>query len=291
MSRAGSLAVTPSGDTQDEADAAMAVDEQLEDMDDDERQADDVIEVDDDGEESDDDEDEEDDDEDSDDDDSDSDDVSAAVGARSYEAVVVRKQTDTEVTVTKGRNGTDRHQDIIALEGPEGADIQLKTEPTEPTGGDGEVKADDAQASEEKPTKKKKKRERSPSSDEDLAPPPPPMSTIRLEVDLPLDATLEWNFLQEAARAGFDIYDANGEPYVVVDDIMMQENGEGAGEIAGDGASDLPEGPTPALTPGGDGFGPPGFGTDDAEAEAARLEAKYADYGKSKKKKKFLKVS
>lgn len=180
---------------------------------------------------------------------------------------------------------------MIALDGPEGADITLKTEPTEPAA-EGEVKGEEAPTKDEKPAKKKKRRDRSPSSDEDLPPPPPPMSTIRLEVELPEDLTLEWNFLQEAARAGFDIYDANGVPFVMAGDMMMQENGDGAGEGgengATDGAFDNPDGPPPegSSEPFG---GPPGFDGDDAEAMAARLEAKYANYGKSSKKKKFLK--
>lgn len=109
------------------------------------------------------------------------------------------------------------------------------------------------------------------------------MPTIRLDVSLPEEGMLEWNFLQEAARAGYELHDPNGVPYVMVDEMIGQENGEGQAEEAGDGAeAENGDGPPP------DPFGPSGFGDEaaDAEAIAARLEAKWANYGKTGKKKK-----
>lgn len=171
---------------------------------------------------------------------------------------------------------------MIALDGPDGAETKLgdavKKEPADSADANGEVKPD-GEAKDEK--SKKKKRKRSPS--EDLAPPPPPMPTIRLEVQLPDEGMLEWNFIQEAAKAGYELHDPNGVPYVMVDDMIGQENGEGPGEGA-------PEGEETANGEGAptDPFATPGFGDEaaDAEAIAARLEAKWANYGKTGKKKK-----
>lgn len=116
------------------------------------------------------------------------------------------------------------------------------------------------------------------------------MPTMRLEVELPEDATLEWNFMQEAAKAGYDIFDENGEPYVVMDETVGQENGDGPAAEGGEEGEDASNHPDGGGTPGDAFGGPPGFADGDAEAIAAALDAKWGDYGKSKKKKKFLKV-
>ncbi|CAK9783259.1 unnamed protein product [Cutaneotrichosporon oleaginosum] len=176
----------------------------------------------------------------------------------------------------------DDDDDIIALDGPNGSETKLgdavKKEPTDATDTNGEPKPEGEAKDDDKP--KKKKRKRSPS--EDLAPPPPPMPTIRLDMELPEEGMLDWNFLQEAAKAGYELHDSNGVPYVLTEDMNGQENGETTAEGAAEGSgAENGDGAAP------DPFTPGGIGSEAAEAEAmaAALEAKWANYGKTGRKK------
>ncbi|KAL1412560.1 hypothetical protein Q8F55_000307 [Vanrija albida] len=172
--------------------------------------------------------------------------------------------------------------DIIAIDGPDGepsasaAAPNVKTEPgadesTEPkkdAEGEGEV------VNELKPKKKKRARPRSPSEDEDL-PPPPPMPTIRLEIALPTDdETLDWNFIETAASAGFEgVFNAWGEDPLAGEGTPL--NPVDLNGAAADGDSSTPAAPSAAEPPR-----PPGFSDEEwreMQEEARRLEAKYEE--------------
>lgn len=117
------------------------------------------------------------------------------------------------------------------------------------------------------PKKKGKRARRSPSSEED-APPPPPMPTIRITTEFKPDVeTLDWNFLELAAQAGYHVTNAWGEepPAPLVGEEGMATDTPGEPEVLGLG--DLGR-PTPL-----------GMSADDEAREleemARRLEEKY----------------
>ncbi|WOO82171.1 uncharacterized protein LOC62_04G005672 [Vanrija pseudolonga] len=174
--------------------------------------------------------------------------------------------------------------DIIAIDGPDGvasgsaAAPNVKTEPgadesTEPkkdAEGAGET------VNELKPKKKKRARPRSPSEDEDL-PPPPPMPTIRLEIALPADdETLDWNFIETAASAGFEgVFNAWGEDPLAGEVTPL--NPVDLNGAAGEGEASTPAAAT-AAAPAEPR--PPGFSDEEwreMQEEAKRLEAKYEE--------------
>lgn len=173
-------------------------------------------------------------------------------------------------------------QEIIVVDGPNGeavadsaAVVRVKSEPA-----DGAAAAaadgDKANADEEgevvnvlQPKKKGKRRARSESEDEDLPPPPPPMPTIRLEVSMNTDEdTLDWNFAEHAAAAGYHITNAWGEDPLAQGDVVMAEGAPG---------DDTPM-PPASAPPDLAGPLPPGMNADEAremEEIARRLEEKY----------------
>lgn len=182
-------------------------------------------------------------------------------------------------------------QEIIVVDGPNGegvadssAVIRVKSEPA-----DGAAAAaaaadgDKATADEDgevvnvlQPKKKGKRRARSESEDEDLPPPPPPMPTIRLDVSMnPEEDTLDWNFAEHAAAAGYQITNAWGEDPLAQGDVVMAEG------ALGDDSPMPPASAPPDLA----GPLPPGMNADEAremEEIARRLEEKYDKPGKRK---------
>ncbi|OCF39684.1 hypothetical protein I317_06539 [Kwoniella heveanensis CBS 569] len=195
--------------------------------------------------------------------------------------------------------------EIVAIDGPNGPPRlslppTVKTEPGDegaaPAGPDETALAEAGAVTAEgevnmlAPKKKKRVRPRSPSEDVDLPPPPPPMKTIRLESKmLPDGETLEWDILEDARAHGMV-----AEIWAVAEDDVPIKNGEdGAGvgvQIDGQGSeaeiNGLSNGPGPAGPSSGPLFGL-GFGDEDPEEIARRLEEKYGeDNRKSKKAKK-----
>lgn len=167
------------------------------------------------------------------------------------------------------------------MDGPDGVASGSAAAPnvkTEPGADDSAEPKKDAEGAGEavnelKPKKKKRARPRSPSEDEDL-PPPPPMPTIRLEIALPTDdETLDWNFIETAASAGFEgVFNAWGEDPLAgeVTPLAPVDLNGAAGE---GGAS------TPAAT-ADEPPRPPGFSDEEwreMQEEAKRLEAKYEE--------------
>ncbi|WVQ77528.1 hypothetical protein IAR50_007214 [Cryptococcus sp. DSM 104548] len=138
------------------------------------------------------------------------------------------------------------------------------------------------------PKKKKRARLRTPDDDDDFAPPPPPMKTIRLErAMLPPGETLEWNILDEAREKGLCIAWGVG----VLEDLPVGLKIPGVeltGEVTPGDAMDV-DGQGESV--GGPSSAPPapgaifGAGEDDPEEIARRLEEKYGEKRKTKKKK------
>ncbi|WVF68361.1 hypothetical protein IAT40_003126 [Kwoniella sp. CBS 6097] len=199
--------------------------------------------------------------------------------------------------------------EIVAIDGPSGPPRlslppTVKTEPgeeggTAPAGPDEIALAEAGAVTAEgevnvlAPKKKKRVRPRSPSEDVDLPPPPPPMRTIRLESKmLPEGETLEWDILEDARTHGMV-----AEVWAVAEDDMPIKEGEEGAVTAGvqaDGqghegeANGLSNGPGPAGPSSGPLFGL-GFGDEDPEEIARRLEEKYGEDNRKSKKAKFKK--
>ncbi|WWC92660.1 uncharacterized protein L201_007619 [Kwoniella dendrophila CBS 6074] len=209
--------------------------------------------------------------------------------------------------------------DVVAIDGPDGPPRlslppTVKLEPGTPgpsTVPTGENQSGEAIAPVEGaigetnilvPKKKKRAKLRSPSEDEDLPPPPPPMKTIRLEKAMLVEGeTLEWNILDDARDKGMvaevwgvaedpitDAIKENGEdgtmdvdnphPLPIDGDpngSLVNGNGNGHSRIPGEGVAGPSSGPLFGL----------GFGDEDPEEIARRLEEKYADEPKGKKAK------
>lgn len=175
------------------------------------------------------------------------------------------KLTVQEIIVVDGHNG-EAVADSSAV-------IRVKSEPAD--GAAAAADGEKATADEEgevvnvlQPKKKGKRRARSESEDEDLPPPPPPMPTIRLEVSMNKDEdTLDWNFAEHAAAAGYHITNAWGEDPLAQGDVVMAE-----------GAGDETPLPPASAPPDLAGPLPPGMNADEAremEEIARRLEEKY----------------
>ncbi|WVQ95912.1 hypothetical protein IAU59_003011 [Kwoniella sp. CBS 9459] len=196
--------------------------------------------------------------------------------------------------------------EIVAIDGPNGPPRlslppTVKTEPGEegvaPAGIDetalaaaGAVTAE-GEVNVLAPKKKKRVRPRSPSEDVDLPPPPPPMRTIRLESQMmPEGETLEWDILEDARAHGMV-----AEVWAVAEDDVPAKEGEGgAAGLQADGQADegevngLSNGPGPAGPSSGPLFGL-GFGDEDPEEIARRLEERYGDDNRKSKKAKSKK--
>lgn len=172
-------------------------------------------------------------------------------------------------------------QEIIVVDGPNGetvadsaAVVRVKSEPADGAAAAAAAEGDKPAADEEgeivnvlQPKKKGKRRARSASSEEDLPPPPPPMPTIRLEVSMNADEdTLDWNFAEHAAAAGYPITNAWGEDPLAQGDVIIN-----------DATDDSPM-PPASAPPDLSGPLPPGMSVDEAremEEIARRLEEKY----------------
>lgn len=154
----------------------------------------------------------------------------------------------------------------------------LSAEPTEP------LSTTDGTENVLIPKKKKRARLRSPSEDEDLAPPPPPMKTIRLERPLVQDGeTMEWNILDDARANGLCVAWGVG----VVDDLPGSVPGTitpGASGMSGVVEEGMEVDGSPMAGPSTGGILGMGFADEDPEEIARKLEEKYGDKKKTKKK-------
>ncbi|WWC95660.1 hypothetical protein V866_002525 [Kwoniella sp. B9012] len=207
--------------------------------------------------------------------------------------------------------------EIVAIDGPNGPSRLslppvIKPEPGTPGAGSSTLPGDTTAQGEAGPStsgegaegetnvlvpkKKKRAKLRSPSEEEDLPPPPPPMKTIRLErAMLPEGETLEWNILDDARENGmvaeiWGVAEGEGEPEDLP--IPIPSENQNGMEIDGIPQPSVPPNGhevLPGEAPAGPSSGPLfglGFGEEDPEEIARRLEEKYGDDNKKSKKSK-----